>query len=259
MKTIYEASNSIEAHMIKHLLELEDISTQINGEYLQGGIGELQASGLVRVLVDENDYIKAKDIIGLWEQKQPKEEKTKPVTIKDTLLSGVVGFIMGSILILFLYNTPATTEEIDNNNDGLIDGWYVYVNDRLSKVKSDRNFDGEVDHIYYYDRHEKVTSMRADNDFNGTLESIAIFKNGNPISSSTDSNGDGFKDYREIYKDGIIETTELFDLKTKMPVKITKYKLNKQISSKFDSNHDGILDIEYHYDRFEEIKEKRKI
>ena len=53
MKLLYEAANTVEAHMILNLLEQSSLSARIDGEYLQGGVGELQAIGIVRVMVDE--------------------------------------------------------------------------------------------------------------------------------------------------------------------------------------------------------------
>ena len=51
MRTAYEASNAIEAHILQGYLEQEGIAVQVVGAYLQGAIGELPAHGLVRLLV----------------------------------------------------------------------------------------------------------------------------------------------------------------------------------------------------------------
>ena len=63
MKSVYETSNSLEAHMILNLLSQEGIVGRIDGEYLLGGMGELQAMGFIRVLVPDNFYDKALKII----------------------------------------------------------------------------------------------------------------------------------------------------------------------------------------------------
>ncbi|MEN8226403.1 MAG: DUF2007 domain-containing protein, partial [Bacteroidota bacterium] len=42
MKCIFEASSGLEAHMISNLLQQDGIEARIDGEYLQGGVGELQ-------------------------------------------------------------------------------------------------------------------------------------------------------------------------------------------------------------------------
>lgn len=68
MKTVLHALDSIEANLIKGLLESEGIKSQILGEYLQGAIGELPANNLIRVVVDESDYEKATTIIDNWRE-----------------------------------------------------------------------------------------------------------------------------------------------------------------------------------------------
>jgi len=68
MIKVYDANNSIEANLLKNILEQEGITVFINGEYLQGGIGELPAIGLISILVEEQDTRNAKKIIQEWEQ-----------------------------------------------------------------------------------------------------------------------------------------------------------------------------------------------
>ena len=68
MKTVLHPLDAIEAHLIKGLLTSEGISSAILGEYLQGGVGELPASGLIRVVVDDIDYDRAVNLIENWKQ-----------------------------------------------------------------------------------------------------------------------------------------------------------------------------------------------
>ena len=67
MKTAYDAANNIEAHLVMHQLQQAGIDARIEGEYLQGGIGELPAAGNVRVVVDEKDLAEARSVIADWE------------------------------------------------------------------------------------------------------------------------------------------------------------------------------------------------
>ena len=64
--------------MILNLLQQYRIPGHIEGEYLQGGVGELQALGFVRVLVSEADYAEAKRIIAEWEAIQPAPDRKGP-------------------------------------------------------------------------------------------------------------------------------------------------------------------------------------
>ena len=67
MMTVYHASNSIEAYLIKNLLEQQEIAAYVFGDYLQGGVGEIPAIGLVTVNVSHSDYTRAKEIVDEWD------------------------------------------------------------------------------------------------------------------------------------------------------------------------------------------------
>ena len=67
MIVVYHASNSIKAYLIKNLLEQQEIAAYVFGDYLQGGVGEIPAIGLVTVNVSDSDYTKAKEIVDEWD------------------------------------------------------------------------------------------------------------------------------------------------------------------------------------------------
>jgi len=67
MQIVYEAANTIEANLLKGLLEQEGIETFINGEYLAGGIGELPVTGIVNLSVEEDDVEKALKVIEAYD------------------------------------------------------------------------------------------------------------------------------------------------------------------------------------------------
>lgn len=67
MKTVFDASNNIEAHLAMHQLQQAGIDARIQGEFLQGGIGELPAAGNVRVVVHPKDEAEARTVIADWE------------------------------------------------------------------------------------------------------------------------------------------------------------------------------------------------
>lgn len=68
MKLLYAADNGIEAQLLRDMLEHEGVFVRVDGELLQGAIGELQAMGLVRVLVHENDFSRAEEILKEWQE-----------------------------------------------------------------------------------------------------------------------------------------------------------------------------------------------
>lgn len=67
MKKVFDAQNTIEANLIKNILEQEGIEAYISGEYLQGGMGELPVMGMIGVMVDETDRYHAEQIVQNWE------------------------------------------------------------------------------------------------------------------------------------------------------------------------------------------------
>jgi len=81
MKLVYEANQLGEAHIIKHLLERAGLHPIIHGEYLQGGVGEIAASGLLKVMVNEASYDEAKSIIQAWDEAEWDEEAWKNESI----------------------------------------------------------------------------------------------------------------------------------------------------------------------------------
>ena len=74
MKKVYEAAHGLEAHMIADLLRQQGITGRVEGEYLAGAVGELPATGLVRVVVDEEDYEPARRVIERWSALQAEDE-----------------------------------------------------------------------------------------------------------------------------------------------------------------------------------------
>jgi putative signal transducing protein len=67
MKSVFDASSNIEAHLVVHQLQQAGIEAAIQGEFLQGGIGELPAAGNIRVMVGEDDVDEARQVIADWD------------------------------------------------------------------------------------------------------------------------------------------------------------------------------------------------
>jgi hypothetical protein len=256
MKLIYEASNTIEAHMILNLLEQAGISGRIDGEYLQGGIGELQAGGFARVMVDDSDYDAANGIVKEWDASQSDRSESDPVKKNNSFSSGVIGFILGIIVVAIFYNTPITSDGIDYNGDGILDEKWTFIDGRISKTEIDGNLDGNIDLIHKYDRQEFISSSKADDDFNGVFETRAKYSDGNMVWSESDTNNDGFYDYRMDFEFGRLDTITFIDPITEKVLKIQKYGSTKMISAEVDIDRDGVLDTVYKYDDIEEVTSK---
>lgn len=68
MQRIYDASNLIEANILKGLLEQCNIEVYISGVYLQGGIGEIPVAGNTCIWVDDDKAAAARDIVTEYEK-----------------------------------------------------------------------------------------------------------------------------------------------------------------------------------------------
>lgn len=244
--------------MILNLLQQEGINGRVEGEYLQGGVGELQAMNIVRVVVDESDYKSAISIITDWESKQPhKTPKKKPVQKSSRIgLGFLLGLFSGIGSMYWAYNSPVTSEGIDYNHDGQMDEKWIYKDDRIYRANIDRNMDGKIDFIYKYDRKGVLYRSESDDDFDGVYETTHKYKYGNAYLQESDLNRDGKIDYRVTFKNGLVDEIKILDPNSNLPRKMQKYVMNKLVSAKYDSNGDGVFDVNYEYDFFEEVNTK---
>ena len=67
MRTLYQASNAIEAQLLRDVLAQEGIEAHVLGALLQGAVGELPAGSLVRLVVDEADHAAGRAVVRRWE------------------------------------------------------------------------------------------------------------------------------------------------------------------------------------------------
>jgi hypothetical protein len=256
MKSIYEASTALDAHMVLNLLEQEGIQGRVDGEYLPGGVGELQAINLVRVMVDEADSDRAEQVIRDWEAIEvDKGERAKNKTSNGVSVF-LIGAVIGGGLIYWAYNSPVTEDGIDMNNDGVLDEKRIYKDNRISRTEVDRNFDGRVDVIYNFDRRGILKESRKDDDFDGIFESTFIFKDGLTHIQESDLNQDGNIDYKAKYRYGNIDEITILGEGQDSRKKRQKFNMGKLLSAEYDANGDGSYDVKYEYDHFEEVKKK---
>jgi hypothetical protein len=258
MKTIFEASTGLEAHMIVNLLQQEGIDCRMDGEYLQGGVGELQAMNIVRVLVDDHDFEKARAVINEWDARQPDKVVDYPPASKSSGIGRglLFGFLAGVGATFWAYNSPVTNDGIDYNNDGELDERWLYKDNRIYRVELDRNLDGKVDAVNYYNLKGLIYKSENDDNFDGTYETSYKYKQGNVYLHESDINQDGKTDLISNFENGMLTEVEISGPEVNSPRKKQIYEMNKLVNAEFDSNGDGEYEISYQYDFYEEIKSK---
>ena len=120
MKCVYDASTSLEAYMVLNMLEVEGIAGRVDGEHLQGGVGELQAIGVARVMVNTVDYELAKKLIREWDAVQSQSDMSRTKKRTSVVPVWLFGFISGVLLVFVLQSNGArfSQEKADCGNSG---------------------------------------------------------------------------------------------------------------------------------------------
>ncbi len=258
MQTIYEASNSVEAHMLKSMLEQENIPSFIEGEYLQGGVGDLPANSLVRLLVVESDFAKAKKIIDEWNQSQEISSplaESKPRGRFQSIGLVSLGLVVGMIMTAVFFRAPYSNAGTDHNFDGRLDDAWTYNAVGLPLLNEvDRNLDGKLDLITHFDKNGFIDNTEFDDNFDGIFETRATFDKGNISAAKTDTDGDGFPDFITNYQFGVVSSVEYIHVYSGYPKKICTFTLGKIKACEIDTNLDKLMDKQVNYDENGDIK-----
>ena len=108
MIIIYRAANTADAHLMRQLLENEGIPAFIQGEYLQGAIGELPANTEILVRVADENAEAARPVVDEWERAEPVEiedalsdNEALPEDVPQRASSS--GYSLAKAAILFLF------------------------------------------------------------------------------------------------------------------------------------------------------------
>jgi|GEM_PF-259727 len=105
---VYEARHGFEAQLLKDLLAQDGICAELRGDYLQGGVGELPAIGLVQLRVDSDQADAARALLARWEAGEmalPDDEPPPRRPADDGRPRVEPGWLMISLLPLLLAAT----------------------------------------------------------------------------------------------------------------------------------------------------------
>lgn len=253
MKLIYKASNSIEANLIINQLEQSGIPANIEGEHLQG-IELIDGGGFVKVLVSEEYFEKAKEIVNeIQFTKSAPEEVATTVSSSINFISFLFGAVVGASIVASYYYFPIALQKYDRNGDGEVDEKATYINYKISKTEFDRNFDGKPDFKYWYNLNGSPKKSKSDENFDGVFETESTYKDGNVVTSISDTTNDGYGNYHVQYKHGVLNKVIFLDPMTKKATKVQHYEVLTLKKAELDLDGDGLFDISYKYDELEEI------
>jgi hypothetical protein len=263
MQTIYQAANLADAHLLRQLLQDTGIPVHLNGEYLQGALGEVPPNTPILLMVPDEHAQTARALVLDWERATPQyDEASEDDTLASmsaiapanrggsvfaTIGSLLFGAFCGAAIVWTIYNRPGTPGEIDYDGDGRVDERLYFAGDRADRVEIDRNRDGKVDQIVRYRARGDTKGIESDDDFDGRFERIDTFLNGQPEAFSIDHDGDGAIDYRGRYEQGVFVLDEWLDRSGRV-VKTVRYRNGVPVSGEIDSDGDGKLDTARTYD-----------
>lgn len=76
--TLRQLDRAIEGHLLLGLLRQQGLEAWLLGEHLLGGVGELPACGLLRLVVDEADQARAEAVLQDWDAATPLPDESQP-------------------------------------------------------------------------------------------------------------------------------------------------------------------------------------
>lgn len=249
--------------MLVHLLSQSGVLAHIHGDALQGAAGELPASGLMRLMVADEDYDRARSILLEWEHTQgdpsaPAENDRWSFAWMTALCFLAVGLLAGWALRYYLTTPGAVVagsiQESDQNGDGKTDAIYRYPlgGGFANVVELDNNFDGRMDVKTYFDESGIPTGDEADDDFNGSFESRSSFRSGVRQTLETDSDGDGAIDHVWRYVHGVPVSEDIMD-ENGLLIRTNYLERGLVTRSEIDLDRDGFQETRRTFDRFGEV------
>lgn len=263
MKKVYEAGNGVEAHMVLHMLEQEGIQGRIDGEYLAGAAGELPAMGLVRVMVEEPDIARAREIIAAWERTQPAAADREASIVRSRFhifLAVLIGAVIGGGIVWITLRAPGAQDSVDYDGDDRPDEYFFYARSGvLDRIESDRNRDGRRDATYTYDFKGDPKAGRQDDDFDGHFEATYEFDHSWITRLTVTQAGNERPEYRQLYAHGMPASAEYLDPATGAIRKRVTFQDGWPASALIDTDGDGRLETEHVYDRIGEIASRRTL
>lgn len=262
--TVFEAANLVEAHMVQDLLRQQGLQSHVEGEYLQGAMGELPARGLVRVVVDAADAVAARRVIAEFEAAQPAD----PVAPRpERGLRGIgrlgwagLGLLLGVMVTAGVLRAPAAQDGVDHDRDGVLDErWTIGLSGRLQRIEDDRNLDRRLDAITHFDGAGTPVDGSADDDFDGRFETQLRYRRGQIEASEVDADGDGFAELRFEYRHGVATRMSVIEPSTGRAIRVEHYRLGQLTTAEVDTDRDGTLDTRLRHDRFGDVVERAAI
>jgi hypothetical protein len=267
MKSVYDAENAIDASLAKGILLQTGIHAIAVGGYLQGAVGDIPLTGLVSVLVNDEDEIEARAVIQRWQNGELSLDAENPAesdhhslpptgqSFGITVATFLIGAALAGIGVHLWYKTPQFSHGVDTDGDGIADTYLYWQGKYLHREEIDRNQDGEIDLFRHYDSRGILSSWQLDDNFDGVFEVSGRVGRDGRSYTDTDRDGDGVVDTRDHFRYLSIYTmTEYFAEDGRQAVKRYRYQDAGVSYAEIDQDRDGIMETFHLYNDMEEIE-----
>ena len=101
MQIAYRARDIAEAHIVAGMLHAQGIESHVGGHYLQGAMGEIGAAGFTNVHVEDEDYVRARNVIAEYEANR--SEDGDAVSAADRADRYAIGFLLVVAILVAVF------------------------------------------------------------------------------------------------------------------------------------------------------------
>ena len=253
--SVYECTLLVEAHMICDLLARAGISARVDGEFLAGAGGELPLGNTIKVRVDPSRAAEAREVIDEWQRLNPPDAPpTSAVPPRwRSPLWFFVGVLIGGGVMLLALRTPVATDRADSNDDGILDEFYVYRGQALSRVDYDRNADGMIDARWLYDLNGHPERYESDDDFNGSFEWSHSIREDSTADHVRDADGDGRPELMMHFRHDVARGDTLYSADGRVVAR-SRYDNGVLVSREIDKDGDGRFERRIEFDAMGDVK-----
>jgi hypothetical protein len=132
--------------------------------------------------------------------------------------------------------------QFDLNKDGQPDVWFLFKDSVVTCKLFDFDRDGKKDWVVAYNAQGATLYQRADFDFDGKFDMLAVFENNQASEIERDTDFDGNFDVKELYTSGEIASVRRDRNRDTKPDVWEEYRDTVLVSVKYDDDYDGNVD-----------------
>ncbi|WP_193212634.1 putative signal transducing protein [Luteolibacter marinus] len=203
MTVIRSYSSLEEAHLARMRLANEGIEAEVIDEALASAAPHIAFAGGIRLTVDDEDVVRARDILGLPAMMAAPPRKGIPWWVFAIAGVGVFTLFAQAIRQRSGIRTPAASVDHDRNGDGRADERHDYRKDELVKSWFDNDFDGVWDYRCDYEN-GLLSRVEVDLDFDGDFDSTTEHRLGIPTQTWVRDGAKGPLLFRYEYAKGVL-------------------------------------------------------